>query len=223
VDTIPAYVVELYSPQLSSSLVSELESCGRLVGERAEVDLDAVADRVSVELAQSFYSHYLVCRSFDERAGSGAGALVRIQRQLVAAVQRTSKQQRADLEDELAALEAVPGVGVVVEEFLGSRPDLEHLAVLGDPFYISLSTDGDMSVATLAVDAELDWALALGGAASAGEVRRWIQLGANYAAWRDRRVRRLTRVTITTEEVWPEAPDISSIVSRLGHELLIDA
>jgi hypothetical protein len=174
-----------------------------ILGNRVEVDLAVVTEVLGEQLAEDLYSGYRSCAAFNGRCVPEGLETVRMQRVLTVANQRTSKQNRADLEDELEALERIGGVGVVVDELLGAEPDWEALAVSGSPFYLRVRHDGDFVVTTLAIDAAIDWVPVLGGPASTGEVRRWLEISSNYAAWRDRRVRRLVRLCVTAEERWP--------------------
>ncbi len=199
VETVPTYVAWLFWPQLTPVQQQLLESCGRELGMRVEIDLASVAAALGDSAADDLYAHYLRCKQ------GGAGT-VRMYRCLHHAAQRTAKKQRADLTDELAALDSLPGVADFVAEFTGPSPDGQRLAVLGSPFHAATRVDSRSGVARLAVDSRLDWVPLLGGPASPGERRRIVELSARYAAWRDRRVRRLSEVRVLAEEHWPAAP-----------------
>lgn len=201
--TVPIYIAELFKPQLAAAELTALSDCGRMVGNRVEVDLDLVAALIGPDIAEAFYRHYLACRDFDGRARSGVAATVYLQRTLLDAAQCTSKPNRSDLVAQVEALEVVPGVGDVISELTGANPDLDLLRVLGDPFHIRIFKKDEQLRTTFVVDSCLDWLPELGGPASSGEVRRGFDAVTNYAAWRDRRVRRLTRLTVVCEERWP--------------------
>jgi hypothetical protein len=50
----------------------------------------------------------------------------------------------------------------------------------------------------------VEWPTALGGPAAPNELHRHVKIVANHAKWRDRKVRRLVRVEVSCDEVWPD-------------------
>lgn len=199
--TIPSYVAGLFWSQLSARQREALMACGRRLGANVEVDLDAVAACLGPGAADDLFAHHLACL---EPLAGGDG--VRLRRTLRRAVQRTAKRDRADLDAELDALDKVPGVGPYVEELTAAAPSSEALDLLGEPLQAQRRSDGTRAVASLVVDAAIDWLPVLGGPAAVGELHRLLEVTAIHAPWRDRRVRRLAGLTVAAEELWPAAP-----------------
>jgi len=85
----------------------------------------------------------------------------------------------------------VPETSLVIDALLGAAVDETTLRTLGE-----FSTDGVRSSAEVRVEGWREWPEALGGAASANEIERVFVLSANHAGWRDRMVRRLTRLDV---------------------------
>jgi hypothetical protein len=109
-----------------------------------------------------------------------------LRRPLVTWRQETGRTKR-DLGEQLAALER-----------LGPEITSSVHALLDGPA-------GEASDASLELTV-LDRGLGpeLGGPATACEQRRVLVLGARYASWRDRRLRRLVSVEAYADELWPE-------------------
>lgn len=111
--------------------------------------------------------------------------------------QKDSRTLRVDLAGQFVALEHVPVLRPVLD-LLDASPDWDALALLG-----VLERDGDRSALTLEARSPI-WPLELGAAACPGELRRSVRIEASHAGWRDRRVRRLLRVSVDSLQVWPD-------------------
>lgn len=148
------------------------------------------------------------CRQFwnDARTGAARGPWVAVHRPLLSAVQTDSKAAgRRDLRPQLEALESVPGLLPLLDEALSAEPDAAKLAALAELMAGTVEvTPGQVRVQVRLTADAATWSTDLGGPASAGEVARLVHLTTRQAAWRDRRVRRLSAVEVTAEEVWPD-------------------
>lgn len=177
----------------------------RRLGQTAELDLDLLSEQGYGELAERLDAYRERCVAFWVNGGHGEALHVR--RPLTSRSQIDRRgEPRVDLVDELVQLRALPGVGDFVDAWLAAGPDTERIAraagAAGAHYEI---TDG-RGTAEITVDGA-NWPAVLGGTASVGEVARVFLLEANWSAWRDRDVRRLTRVSVEAEEVWP-APTV---------------
>lgn len=209
-------LVPLYVPGVlfadRPEVLSALSACGRqLVGPngdpgRVELDLTLVAGEVSAECAEQLRAYYYACRGFWARLAHGGrpGAYVALRRPLLRAAQIDNKTQgKVMLHDELEALEGLPGVGELMQSFLQRELDPERVTLLAAPFGGTLELDGVRAKLQIVVEGRILWPRALGGAGTAGEVRRHLELGASHAVSRDRASRRLMSVAVDTEEIWP--------------------
>lgn len=205
--TVPSFAAGVL---LSSEpeLLEALTPYGRKVGEAVELDLVAVGERggeAGLALGSLLARYVWQCRSFwaGWSHGQAAGRYVRVRRLLAEAVQRSTKSCKQDLALELDALMELAGVGDLIEELTGPEPDFESLSGRFSTFG-SLTRDGTRTTVTLALEGIDAWPQCLGGAPSAGELRRLLTVQVMHAAWRDRRNRRVTRVRVEADEVWPE-------------------
>lgn len=112
---------------------------------------------------------------------------------------------RVDLPDALVALTGLPGgAGDFFHELLAPTPDRETLRRLSAPFHGSFrfEEDGKQSTATLHFEGGDSWPAALGGEWTSERMRS-ITVSCRYAKWRDRRVRRLSRVQVVARDAAP--------------------
>lgn len=175
-----------------------------MLGARPEVDLAVVTVELGPAIAKAMADHYRLCAQGGWQPNTHGNVV--LHRALLVSAQSTTKARRSDLVDELDALFGVPGVSDLVEELTGPEPDDARLALLGGPFALDTRRNGATRVSRFSVESVFDWLPALGGPSSPGERRRTFELSTNYAAWRDRRVRRLELLRVTAEECWPAAP-----------------
>lgn len=161
-----------------------------MVGGRVELDLAAVRDRVGDQTAERLGSYWAACRRFWNRAattGAPQGAAVRIERLLLDVRQDTGRAKQ-DLTVQLDALRQVPELAAELRTLLDEHPAGERQVQLWAPRGL--------------------WGAELGGAPSSGELRRRFTIDVRYAGWRDRPGRRLARVQVHAEELWPD-PDLT--------------
>lgn len=175
-----------------------------MLGARPEVDLAVVSVELGSAIALAMADHYRLCAKGGWQPNTRGNVV--LHRPLLVSAQSTTKARRSDLVDELDALFGVPGVSQLVEELTGPEPDDVRLTLLGGPFALDTRRNGATRVSRFSVESVFDWLPALGGPSSPGERRRTFELSTNYAAWRDRRVRRLELLRVTAEECWPAAP-----------------
>ena len=102
----------------------------------------------------------------------------------------------------MKALIALPVVGPLVKELLGTNPDFASIETRGASAGMTVELQGDMHVIRFALPARRPWVNELGGVASRGEWERGFTLRVSHAPWRDRRVRRLVSVQIHATETW---------------------
>jgi hypothetical protein len=198
-------------PLLAASLACRTESerlaaaaCTLTVGDGVEVDLGRLA-RTDAALACRLAAYWESCGEMWDRFADGETGLVglSVSRPLRRAAQTDSRASRADLVAEVDALCALPVVGPLVDELLGSNPDLESIVARGADANLTISDAGaNAAVVRFTLPARRPWPASLGGAASRGEYEREFSLKISWAKWRDRRNRRLVTVSVDGREIW---------------------
>jgi len=187
---VPSHYVELLvGPNWAEVLRDQVRLVA--VGRRVEVDVS----KCDVALQERLEQYVVTNRRVGQQLldGSAIGPYVVVRRLLASAAQQagTKSANRGDLVSELEALRTVPETSLVIDALLGAAVDETTLRTLGE-----FSTDGVRSSAEVRVEGWREWPEALGGAASANEIERVFVLSANHAGWRDRMVRRLTRLDV---------------------------
>lgn len=188
---------------LDTAQVHAAASCTIAVGSCPEIDLRALSWH-DAALARTVADYWSATRALF--AGNGRSSWVGLRRIVHVAAQSDNGAGRKDLHGELAALEQLPGLGPVLELALAAECDVDALTaetsrIRGD---VTVSDDGSVTV-TVPVDGVRYWDTSLGGPGMPTEVRRTVTFTARHARWRDRRVRRLTRVVVHADEIWPAA------------------
>lgn len=167
-----------------------VKACAVRLGERVEVSIPAVAERGGEAAASRLTRYWDAARRL---WATGEGQAVIVRRTLVQAAQRDVKDGRVELSAELAALEMIPEGSELVESLLGPRMQ----------FVGPCEENGNET--TVVVSKRMpEWPTALGGPAGPNEVQRHVKIVANHAKWRDRKVRRLVRVEVSCDELWPD-------------------
>lgn len=189
-------------------LQAVVTGCGRQVGVRVEVDLNAV-EALSTRLAHVLTVYDAHARAFWRalQTGTAAGAAYTlVRRTLMTHVQSTAKKDRRDLVEVYEALTGVAVLSDIVDELTAAEPDLDALAGLLDAAGGGQVLPAEAGAVAVQVLLDPNGALpdVLGGVRMPGEVRRVLTLTARHAAWRDRRVRRLARVEVAADEMWPD-------------------
>jgi hypothetical protein len=183
-DSIPLVAVALHA-SVDEAVLKTVQWTGSH-GEIALGDLEAAKGAEFAELMQDYWARTQALW----REASGEGVIVR--RPVLRARQTDGKEGRLDLAVELDALALIP----LGEAMCGALLDAEtHLE--------GLDTTQQGAVTTLRFSVRShEWPDALGGPPSPGEITRHIELSANHAKWRDRRLRRLCAVAVDVEELW---------------------
>jgi hypothetical protein len=198
-------------PLLAASLACRTEaerlaaaSCTLTVGSSAEVDLGRLA-RIDAALACRLASYWESCSEMWDRFADGESGLVGVSvtRPLRRSAQTDSRAGRADLVDEVDALCSLPVVGPLVEELLGSNPDIAAVVNRGAEVALSVTDTGsNASLVRFKLPARRPWPASLGGSASRGEYEREFTMKISWAKWRDRRNRRLVSLSVDAHEIW---------------------
>ena len=227
--TVPGYIAILLStqPVIEASISKELESSGRLVGLRAELDLDKLAAATNEQIAGAVLDYHRKCLEFQEYLGARQAGYknenrpaIQIRRPLFTAVQIDRKEGRKDLKAEMDALLEVNVLGDFVSALLDSKtsekrqPELDRLGAALDVEIQELPDN--KTVATISIPSgQHPWSAELGGAATPGEVNRTFVITTSHATWRDRRVRRLLSVEVLVDELWAHPLSAATTIARL--------
>ena len=198
-------------------LRESVADCGRLVGERAELDLDAVADR-DPELATLLSEYWLRCRvvwdSLD--AGHSGPAFTISRRRLASFQQVTGKTGRRDLDDVFDAAGPIGPLAAALDCVTDAEPDATLLERWAGTGLVTVSyPEPGQSVAVISVDGDYAYPQLLGGVSVPGQLRRVFTATVRHASWRDRRVRRLAAFTVDSDELWAAPADLDAAVGRL--------
>lgn len=183
-----------------------LSGCLVQLGRSQELDLDAVAALSGDATAASLADGFQRCRQFWARGPQGD--FVASRRHVFTDRQSTTKSSKRDLADAYLELSSTNGLGPLVEAVLEREVDEARIATLGAPYSARLTREEPTTrlVAHLRPGIVL-----LGGPPSMAEVRRIVEVRANHADWRDRKVRRLEQVDIYVDEIWPgDLPALAS-------------
>lgn len=180
-----------------------LKNHGQLIGIRPEVNLTTLREvnPSAAQTLETFYSNTM--RIWDAfTRGDPSGPYQLTKRILVTHKQRNSKADRADLPDVYAALLEVPALRDVTLALTDKHPS-ETLETLIRDIEGTVTQTGDTTMsATVPLQGQVTWPEVLGGVPWPTEVEREVTIETNWAAWRDRRIRRLTSVTVTVTEVF---------------------
>ena len=133
--------------------------------------------------------------------GHEPGEWIVIERDLREVSQVPSGSARRDLAEEMAALEGESECGAVLEVACGAELDVAAVERLGG---VVLEHNEESSVIEIVVEGRRSWPEVLGGEGLRGEIERRFTLHVRRAAWRDRRVRRLAKLTVTAVEIHPD-------------------
>jgi len=183
---------------LSRSELAEMAARGVRVGSHVEIDVDLAPDYVREALVAYAEANQQVARSLE--SGETIGPWVVVSTPIYVATQQagTKSKNRGDLVGELAGLREMTDVSDIAEALLASSVNQELLASRGVEF---IECADARTVLRVRIEGRRDWPVSLGGAASPNEIERYVTLSANHASWRDRMVRRLTRVDVVAVEL----------------------
>lgn len=220
VHTVPLFVADVVvagRPDIWQSL----EGAAVLVGDRVELDLEAVASGVGVAWANAFAEYWMLCRRFWKRMSFGAPLdvdAIATRRVLVDAVQATGRVKQ-DLGAELAAVKSMPVVSEIAKVLLAGECDLGALrATVSDLGGSVEQPEEGMTVVTVPVPLA-GCPVELGGVATAGESGRWLTLVARHATWRDNERRRLARVVVQADAAMPSPEECVAVRDALAGTL----
>ncbi len=170
------------------------------------VDLAAVADGPGgVAAAEHIYTYLEHVRSAppDSEGVPACETLVDVS-------QVARGDRRHDLTGEAEALSVLPGFGNYFEILTGARPDRAQLrrAQVGlriDLLAGTVPRNGGKGRAVFEwrTAAAIPWPAALGGGSRIAERERSVLVEIRWAPWRDRRIRRLSRVAVRSHQSWP--------------------
>lgn len=190
-----------------ADLREQLRGCGRAVGGRVEVDLDAV-EAVSPQACRALEAYH--CQTLalwrDLASGTPSGApYMTTQRLLADHQQVTGKVGRRDLPEVLAELEELALTAELVTAV--TAPEVDGPAVrrlAAGAGGSAAQPSAGVWVVQVPMSGPVAWPEALGGPVHLSEIGRTLRLTARHASWRDRRVRRLARVEVLVEELWAD-------------------
>ena len=182
------------------------------VGKRVEADVASCSEELRDQLQAYVQVNRLVGGALASAAPIGPFVVVR--RHLSSVVQQagTRSASRGDLVSELEALRGLSETSLVAEALLASTVDEEALRAMA----VDVVRDGVKTSVEVRVEGWREWPEALGGGAFANEIERVFVLGANHAGWRDRMVRRLTRLDVYGVELLADPRVVC------GHEPLVE-
>ena len=201
-ESIPGSVAQAFVAQRGDAeLVEVLAGASVVVGACEEVSTALLMEQGHVVVAMELQSYFEACRAFLHEPHEEH---VLVRSLLHERVQRDTQAGRVELQAEYEALMALPWIREVVEEFLGAEPCDDEVVRLGAGFDAQLRRGEKEGVLTLTIPTNsVLWPLALGGPPVPYELSRELELGAKWAKWRDRRVRRLHTVKVFGIEAWP--------------------
>ena len=166
---------------------------------------EAIAAEASVEareyLRKTKRFYHLLERGIDP------GEWIVLERDLVEVAQIPSGSNRRDLAAEMEALEAEAECRFIVEAATAAEFEVEEVERRGG---VVVEHGEEGSIVEIVVEGQRAWPEPLGGAGLRGEIERRITLHVRRAPWRDRRVRRLAKLTVVAVEIHPD-PERSAL------------
>jgi hypothetical protein len=188
----------------------ELAHSGVRIGSRVEVDISTAPEDVREAVLSYLDSNRTLGR--DLAAGAPIGPWIVTERNLLSVTQQAGSKSvaRGDLAREYEALKQVSETQGVIESLCGSSIDESIFCV---PEVSVVEQVGTRTVVRVRVEGARAWPQCLGGAPSANEVERLFTLHTNHAAWRDRQVRRLSRVDVACVELLADPAPQRALVS----------
>lgn len=201
--TVPAAVAALVLAGRPDDLRA-LEATGRQVGVRTELDLADVARLLGGKIAAALAGYWRECGRMWVDPDTLPTHQVNYRRVLASYRQTTGTRGRADLGDVYYALNDIPFLRPWVDAATDPVPDPERLSMEAETFngHVSFPEDGLVATA-VQITAGMAFPQGLGGVPNLGETHRRIELECRQAKWRDRRIRRLAKVTVRSIERWP--------------------
>jgi len=213
---VPSHLCDLvFGPGWTDApaLAELVASAVKLGAGRVEVDLDQAPSELADLVLGYQEANRMVASQLE--GGEAIGPWIITSRLLVSRVQQagTKSAQRGDLAAELAGLREIDECDKVAEILLASTVDLEALKATGAEL---VESTGAKTVVKVRIEGQRDWPESLGGGASRNEIERHILLSANHASWRDRQLRRLTRVDVHALEILAEVEPFAVRIGSLA-------
>lgn len=167
------------------------------LGRRVEVDVDSMRAAGAHDAADTLWTYWQRSHIVD------GGDLTVVT--LLHDHEQNSGARKADLREVYTDLRAHPVTGPVLEHACGATPDPETLRDLLDVAGSALHLESGQCSFTVELSPTYLPAT-LGGPRLWRETTRRITVVVRHAPWRDRRIRRLSRVLVESIQRWPE-PD----------------
>jgi hypothetical protein len=177
--------------------LTDLAQAGVLVANRVEVDLEAGP----TDVAERVLNYLDRCRTLARELENGSiGPWVVVSLPLITHIQQAGSRstKRGDLSEVYAALLECEETRAVLEGALGAALDVGGVTLSGG---VVSANEGNVAVVEVRVEGSRDWPEILGGAGGPNEIERLFRFCVNHAPWRDRQVRRLTKVEIFSIEM----------------------
>ena len=168
-------------------------------GYRWEVDLH----QLPPVAAESLAGWFTVVKQFWRLGGPRTTPSFTTVRTDVAYVEVANSVDRADLGWLVDDLVLIPGLAPVVREATSSHPDWDTVAALVTPLGGTVTPDGNTTRITTHIPLSTAVPHSLGGLPLIGQTSRELVMAVNHAKWRNRRARRLTKVSMKVTDAWP--------------------
>lgn len=133
--------------------------------------------------------------------GIEPGPWVVVEADILEESQVPSGNDRRDLSSIYAAMETIAEMQTIVNHGLGSVSEDDELLKHG--VSVEHIAEGE-TVISVTVEGQRHWPEELGGEALEGEIERRFTIVVRRAAWRDRKVRRLAKITATSVQLHPD-------------------
>lgn len=183
---IPLSTASAYMLQTQKDITSGLVK----IGNAKEIETNKLDETTKKEL-EKYYQ-------LDKQ---GTAPTVLIKRTITHSKQKAgSRGGRKDLKEEYEALKELNPTEPLIQTLLSPNPDAEQikktLGVIGG----TLEHDGNTTTMTINLDPGYNWHTTLGGQPTKHEIKRTLIIVANHAKWRDRKLRRLSELTVQVLE-----------------------
>lgn len=195
--TVPLLVLALVSID-EDQRQHVAQTCCVRVGNTLEVDT-ACAELAHPGVGQLLSDYYQASRNLwdDLSRGNSSTPCVQVERILHTERQVDTREERTYLTDTADLLGQIHGLEAA-SDLLESNPQWTRLRRTG-----TLKRRKLESTFTMACPAR-HYPARLGGVRSRSETARYLTVTTSHAGWRDSRARRLTSLTVTAHEIWPD-------------------
>lgn len=192
-------------------LAEALSPFGVTVGTRMEVDLDALGasdvpfrDQLC-QVLSAYQSQARALRVKGTGASGAPGRYVVTRRAVVDDRVRNTRKDRVDLREHYNALESLPLTGDLIREVTSAAPDADRVADLAHLAGGEATWDAEEGwQVRVPLTGQVLWPEVLGGAPRWAELSRSVTVVVRHTPGNDRRVRRLVRVLVEVDELFPD-------------------